>query len=610
MPGSLTLNCGSSRTEPTDTVINGVTVRGTGFPHLFGNLSLTNTFCKIAVGYSDTRVVNSSIVGFKIQRNWGLVNACNSQTLTWLQTIDVRDAPPTLSLKQNVIVQIPTSKRIEVTANELIENLTDDCTARTSMVLGIRRTGTGTGFPSTSSLFFVCGDQGIVNVEIWIKDEAGNTSRQTTPLSIKDDAGNCILPSISGMIQRENATDVPSRIMLYNSVNNAIDSITGVRYNFTGLPPNNSYTIMPTRPNTDWLNGVTMFDVALLSRHLLGVESLASPYRMIGADVNHDGELDAADMLLTQRLILHITSAFPNNNSWRFILKNYVFVDPTNPFSVDFPEIYRIPNLTTAISNGDFVAIKVGDINMSAGSVNIRGRLKPFILSVEDKVLEKNKTYNIPIRLMPFQKDYKGEAISALQFALNLDKKAVAIEATAKGDLPNCTENNTALFKNEGIATAAWYRAPQQHFIETDTFTMFNLTIKVLENTRLSQVLSLDPTFTEGVAYDEVGDGAAVKLSFGNTDKPSMQAILLPNRPNPFREETTISFILPENGFAKLMVYDLLGKVLMTTEKVFSKGLNEVIFNTKDNPSVSSGILVVRLQTEQGVLEQKIVLSR
>ena len=417
-------------------------------------------------------------------------------------------------------------------------------------------------------------------------------------------------PTIKGLILREDMLEVPANIILTNSANDSLNGTTGSSYFFKNLLANYRYRVMPSRPNTDWLNGVTMFDVALMSRHLLGITPLPTAYRLIGADANRNGEVDAADMLLIQRLILHITPVFPNNNSWRFVVKSYTFNDPTNPFAFDFPETLIIPSLTTSIENGDFVAIKTGDVNLSAGSVVIRGGLKPFNLMVEDIVLEKNKTYEIPIKISPYQGDFNGGNLSALQFSLNIAKSAAQMGNTTKGDLPNCTENNVAVFKNEGIISAGWYRNPSQKFIETDTFILFNLTIKPLENTRLSQVLSINPTFTEGVAFDESGNGATVKLSFGNTLKPSEKPTLLPSRPNPFSDETTISFLLPETGFAKVMVCDLLGKTLMTTEKEFTKGLNEVVFSSKNTPSVSSGILIVRLQTANDLLEQKIVLSR
>ena len=285
-------------------------------------------------------------------------------------------------------------------------------------------------------------------------------------------------------------------------------------------------------------------------------------------------------------------------------------MDPTAPFDANLPETLTISSLNGTIGNGDFVAIKVGDVNLSAGTAIIRGSIKPFELSVEDKVLKKNTTYTIPIKLSPFQKDYKGQNVSALQFALNVDKNAVLLDNIGKGDLPNCSENNIGLFKNEGTITAAWSRSPSQRFVENDSFTLLNLTIKATKNARLSEILSLNPIFTEGVAYDEIGNGAPIKLSFGNGKTEMAKATLLPNRPNPFSEQTTIAFILPESGVAKLTITDLLGRVVSTTEKAFVKGLNEVVFNASDTPSVSSGVLVVRLQTGNQVLEQKILLSR
>lgn len=84
----------------------------------------------------------------------------------------------------------------------------------------------------------------------------------------------------------------------------------------------------------------------------------------------------------------------------------------------------------------------------------------------------------------------------------------------------------------------------------------------------------------------------------------------MPNRPNPFNDETILAFNLPEAGVAKLTVCDLLGKVIMTTERTFDKGINEVLFNADRTASLSASIFVVRLQTAEGVVEQKIVLSR
>jgi hypothetical protein len=260
------------------------------------------------------------------------------------------------------------------------------------------------------------------------------------------------------------------------------------------------------------------------------------------------------------------------------------------------------------VTNGDFVAIKVGDVNNSLGTTSIRGDAKPFLLNTEDMILEKGKTYHIPIQLTP--------SVNSFQFTLNVDKNAAKIESIETGNLPNFTDNNTGLFQKQGIITAAWYRKEGQLLSETDKLTMMTVVLKPTVNTRLSEIMSINSAViasdeaTEGVAYDAEGTGLPVQLTFGNQKSSNDKAVLLPNRPNPFSNETTISFILPEATVAKITVCDLLGKVVMVSEKQFAKGLNEVVFDAKNTPSVASGIFVVRLQTVTGVAEQKIVSQR
>jgi drug/metabolite transporter superfamily protein YnfA len=49
------------------------------------------------------------------------------------------------------------------------------------------------------------------------------------------------------------------------------------------------------------------------------------------------------------------------------------------------------------------------------------------------------------------------------------------------------------------------------------------------------------------------------------------------NRPNPFSQQTIISFVLPETTKAVLTVYDITGREVFTSNKGFNSGLNEVI---------------------------------
>ena len=112
----------------------------------------------------------------------------------------------------------------------------------------------------------------------------------------------------------------------------------------------------------DYLNGVSTFDLVLISKHILGVQPLGSPYKMIAADVNNSRSITTLDLIQLRKLILSIDTEFQNNTSWRFVDAGYVFPNPANPWFEDFAEVVNINDLPgTGINNADFVAVKVGE---------------------------------------------------------------------------------------------------------------------------------------------------------------------------------------------------------------------------------------------------------
>ena len=94
-------------------------------------------------------------------------------------------------------------------------------------------------------------------------------------------------------------------------------------YTFT-LPTGGDYTITPEK-NVNPLNGVSTFDLVLISKHILGIQTLDTPYKQIAADVNKSGSITAFDMVQLRQLILNITTEFPSNESWRFVDAAHAF---------------------------------------------------------------------------------------------------------------------------------------------------------------------------------------------------------------------------------------------------------------------------------------------
>ncbi|MEL7424093.1 MAG: dockerin type I domain-containing protein, partial [Bacteroidota bacterium] len=115
-------------------------------------------------------------------------------------------------------------------------------------------------------------------------------------------------------------------------------------------------------------NGVTTLDLAIITRHILGVDPITNPYYLLAADVNQSGTVSILDLIQIRRVILGITTRFPASPSWRFVPADYVFPNLENPWQEPFPEEINfdadeVPNIPT-----NFIGIKMGDVNDSASS--------------------------------------------------------------------------------------------------------------------------------------------------------------------------------------------------------------------------------------------------
>ncbi len=110
----------------------------------------------------------------------------------------------------------------------------------------------------------------------------------------------------------------------------------------------------------DDLNGVSTLDIVFVQRHILGLANLNSVCSLLSADVNSDGQITGIDLVETRKLILGISSSYPNSPNWKFfnrkILDNQlpgVNEDSDLNFSKDeFP-----------LTELEIVGIKIGDVN-------------------------------------------------------------------------------------------------------------------------------------------------------------------------------------------------------------------------------------------------------
>lgn len=233
----------------------------------------------------------------------------------------------------------------------------------------------GSGNPLTDGLTFNCYEYR-ENIRVWAKNDAGNWRFSVAIITIQDTIGFCVDPILAaGMIATENGQPVKdvfvsasrNDTIVRSSTTSASGTFNMGHYGYDSL----LYKLRATKTiDSDKRNGVTTLDLALISKHLLGEQLLNSPYKVIAADVNQDGEVGALDMLIIRRFLLNITPTLPTG-TWRFINKNYVFRDSTNPLTENFPEFINFIPLNFNRST-NFIAVKLGDVNNSFDATVVR----------------------------------------------------------------------------------------------------------------------------------------------------------------------------------------------------------------------------------------------
>jgi Dockerin type I domain len=234
----------------------------------------------------------------------------------------------------------------------------------------------GSGNPLTDGLTFYCFDWR-QNIRVWAKNDAGNWRFGIATITVQDIDGVCrtIDPLLSGTIGTEAGAPVKD-VVVTATANGVIAGTTTTviagTFSITGVSTGINYQFRAAKPvSSDNRNGVTTLDIALISKHLLGTQLLDSPYKIIAADVNQDGEVDALDLLILRRFLLNITQTLPTGTSWRFIDRTFIFRDPTQPLDENFPEFINY-SLFYFSRGVNFIAVKLGDVNNSFDATTIR----------------------------------------------------------------------------------------------------------------------------------------------------------------------------------------------------------------------------------------------
>jgi len=531
---------------------------------------------------------------------WIVEDGCGNESVCEY-TFIVKDCKaPTVVCKNGLSVNIMPTGMITLWASDFLEYTEDNCTPANKLQIGIRKAGTGTGFPldaqgnPITSVTWTCAETGQQEVELWSIDLAGNADFCQTYIIVQDNGNFCNpdFATVAGALKTEELKGLEEAEVQLTSANTAqtqtVMTNDAGAYNFTNVPKAQDYTITPTH-DVNPLNGVSTYDLVLISKHILGLEPLNSPYKMIAADANKSGSITTFDIVEIRKLILGIYTELPNNTSWRFVDKSFQFSDPLNPFKTLFPETKSLLALSAPKMEQDFVAVKVGDVNASATANSLMSSedrtAGTLLFDVTDRTVKAGETFEVTFKA--------AEQVKGYQFTLNFN--GLAVEEVVPGtDMSNL---NFGVFA-DALTTS----------FDGKSAGEFTVMFRATKSGKLSQMLGVSSRITRAEAYALNGERNAVALRFNGNVIAGVGFELYQNEPNPFVNKTFIGFHLPEAATATLTVRDETGRTLFTQKGDFAKGYNSVALERELLPSV--GVLFYTLETATDSATKKMVQTK
>jgi hypothetical protein len=517
--------------------------------------------------------------------------------------LTIRDlTPPKLTVYQRLGTPLGTNGTTMINIMNFIAAASDNCTPFNQLRFSFSPT------KDSTMLMFDCQASrectgGYQTVVIYVKDRNGNTQSVVVEVDVQKGQSPCsCLKPVAGAIQTDKGLQVEGvkiELTQNNTTSSTTTSANGV-YSLN-VQANQTATIKPVKTD-EVLNGVSTLDLVMMTKHILGTQKFTSPYQYIAGDIDKNGRVTSADVVHLRKAILGLSNTFPQDNSWRFIDKNFTFADPQNPFATALPET---KSGVLANVNNDFIGIKIGDINGSVKansnqrSVYQSQTMGVLLFDLHEVEYKTNQEFIATVKI----KDI-GDIIAfqgTLNYALqNLD----LVEAKAINNGIDCEFGLAHLAS--GKLTLSWMNPTKLNFAKGEA--VFTLRFRAKASGKLSKSLYFTSDLTQTEAYNEEGEVRNMTLMFLtkqlNDSKLKVNVVDgLHNAPNPFRDVTTVRFALAESSPATLYIYDQTGREVKRIEGDYDKGMNTIELN-----DLPSGLMLYRIETPQGVSDTRRML--
>jgi hypothetical protein len=555
---------------------------------------------------------------------WIANDNCGNSSICKYEFIVKDCAAPTVVCCNGLSINIMQSGMITLWAADFLLYTTDNCTPTAQIKSGIRKAGTGSGFPVNSpSVTFTCAELGNRYVEIWAQDAYGNADFCQTFVKVQDNWGVCSPPTpptnlrnLAGRItddQQHNLANLPVSIISTDSSDVSkwlifTDSLGKYAFQSDSIC---DLTLSILQDSVQQHHGINTMDVLLAANAIVGAYT-PTPTRKMAIDLNNDHILDDADLIKMIESVIAPTNA--GAGDWRFVPRTHVrCACPTDSLiAADslLHDYYLVQCVDSALLHQDFVAIAMGDIDGSArmdstafqsNNIQNRGSEKTRSFTTRKQIFKAGDILSVPLTTPDL------DGLAAFQFTLGYDIATLDLQSVESGLVPS---QWIGTYPSMGKIATSWHTKSGAIIGQKNLkSTAFTLVFKALQDGTLEQSMTMNGDIAAPEAYNDEQETQPIELIF-ETTKPQERSFGAINpdffstlSPNPNNGNAMLDFHQSEAGEVSFTLTDLAGRVLRTERIYFEAGAQVYRFQCD-----LKGVFVLRVEGALGSLVERVVV--
>jgi len=543
----------------------------------------------------DVRDVKGVLGAGEFTINYSVMDGCGNVSRTTQKVTILPSKRPVPICKNGISITLNQHGEAELWVSDLDAGSYHPCGTELELELSFEA-----GFVK-DSLQLRCSDLGQNLIRMHVKEvQTGLQDFCNASVEVQDPLNSCLLlgrTTVSGEVHTETQHMIEEvKMELGGAVPFEMTDGSG-EYAFGQMPMGGDYELVPEK-DEDHLAGISTLDLILIQRHILGIEKLDSPYKLIAADVNSSEDVNGVDLVELRKLILGIYEELPENTSWRFVDESHLFQDLENPWQGALAESYEILSLSSDMDI-DFIGVKVGDVNgdvsesLSGGGLDLRSGRWPWVLEYDNLTFQAGDLIIIPF----YSRNY--ERISGYQFTMEFDPSMLEVLELRNDDDDSSESIHFHIESGEWISVSYGNEEIED---KTSDEQLFELVFEAKSDGILSEAIQLSSFVTESEAYRGYHEKVAIQLEVIEDVKTE----IIRATPNPWVTETQIEFMIGKAGKAAWEFYDIHGKLLSRQTNSYEEGLYFMSVNR--NELDANGVIYVKLITDENISEYKMIL--